>query len=189
MAEARIGGMNEELDILRLVAERLEGAGIAYMLSGSMALAAYSQPRMTRDVDIVVELKPTDAPRIVDLFGGDFACDLEEIQEAIARERLFNLIHFEKVVKVDFIVRKSTPYRLEEFSRRKKLRVGETDIWVVSGEDLILSKLAWAKDSRSELQLRDVKGLTESLKDLDVPYLRRWASELGIESLLAQVLP
>ena len=43
-----------ELDILKLVASRLNDAEIDYMLSGSVALTFYGKPRMTRDIDIVI---------------------------------------------------------------------------------------------------------------------------------------
>jgi hypothetical protein len=58
---------------------------------------------------------------------------------------MFNLIHDEYVIKIDFVVRKDTPYRRQEFSRRKKVAVDNQDLYVVSPEDLILSKLDWAK--------------------------------------------
>jgi len=49
--------MLSELEILRDVCVRLEKAQIEYMLTGSMAMNYYAQPRMTRDIDIVVELE------------------------------------------------------------------------------------------------------------------------------------
>ena len=57
-----------------------------------------------------------------------------------------NLIELRRVVKVDVIVRKDTPYRRLEFDRRRRARIEGVDIWVVSPEDLILSKLAWVKE-------------------------------------------
>ncbi|MHC4144009.1 MAG: hypothetical protein ACYSUD_04425 [Planctomycetota bacterium] len=42
--------MSEELEVLKIVAERLEGAGISYMISGSVAANYYTIPRMTRDI-------------------------------------------------------------------------------------------------------------------------------------------
>jgi len=45
-----------ELDVLKVVSHRLESAGIEYMLTGSYALAYYTTPRMTRDIDLVVAL-------------------------------------------------------------------------------------------------------------------------------------
>ncbi|MFN0062547.1 MAG: nucleotidyl transferase AbiEii/AbiGii toxin family protein [Myxococcaceae bacterium] len=158
------------------------------LLSGSMALNFYGQPRMTRDVDLVVELQPSDATKLVSLFGSEFACDLDEIRAAIQNERMFNLIHIERVVKFDFIVRKSSPYRLEEFQRRRQVELAGIRVWMVSPEDLVLSKLHWAKDSHSDLQLRDVKNLVGAVKALDWPYLRRWAENLGVAGLLAEVV-
>lgn len=48
-----------------MVVERLEAAGIEYMLTGSVAMAWYAQPRQTRDIDIVVELPPKWFPASV----------------------------------------------------------------------------------------------------------------------------
>ena len=48
--------MSEELAVLKLVSERLKSAGIPYMITGSIASNFYAVPRMTRDVDLVIEL-------------------------------------------------------------------------------------------------------------------------------------
>lgn len=138
--------MNDELEVLGTVTQRLESAAIDYMLSGSMALNHYAQPRMTRALDLVVDLNPGDALKIVELFGADFAPDLDEIVGAIRTRRMFNLIHIERVVKVDLVVRKLTPYRLEEFRRRRRVDYAGMAVWIVAPEDLALSKLDWARE-------------------------------------------
>lgn len=46
----------EVLEILKLVTRRLNEAKLPYMVTGSTALAFYTQPRMTRGIDIVVAL-------------------------------------------------------------------------------------------------------------------------------------
>jgi hypothetical protein len=107
--------MLDELDILKLVAARLGEAGIPYMVSGSMAMNYYAQPRMTRDVDIVIELGAADVERVAALFIPDFLCEVEAVRDAVRRRGMFNIIHGESVVKVDFIVRKDVPFRVEEF--------------------------------------------------------------------------
>jgi hypothetical protein len=181
--------MQDEIAVLQLVAERLDSAGIGYMVSGSVAMSFYGRPRMTRDVDIVVELSQGDVPRLVALFGTDFSCDEEEMRDAIRRRSLFNLIHFERVVKVDFIVRKESEYRRTEFSRRRRMALDGRAVWVVAPEDLVLSKLAWAKSSHSEMQLGDVRNVLQSVAELDWPYLEHWAHELQVEELLREVRP
>jgi hypothetical protein len=84
-------------------------------------------------------------------------------------------------------VRKDTPYRRMEFSRKKTMNVDGRALYVVAPEDLILSKLDWTKESRSEVQLRDVRNLVRSVKGLDRRYLNRWAKWLGVGSLYREV--
>ena len=100
---------------------------------------------------------------------------------------MFNLIHNQYIIKVDFVVRKDTPYRRREFSRKKKISVDGENLYIVAPEDLILSKLVWAKDSKSEIQLRDVQNLLQSVKGLDRRYLARWGKQLGVDSLYREV--
>lgn len=147
--------MSEELEVLNQVTRRLERAGIAYMITGSTAANFYTVPRMTRDIDIVVELLERDIGRFISLFENDYYLEPETVRAAVKNKGMFNLIHDEYIIKIDFVVRKDTPYRRREFARRKKVAVDDQDLYVVSAEDLILSKLEWAKDSRSEVQLND----------------------------------
>jgi hypothetical protein len=179
--------MDDYRRVLGLAAARLDRDGIAYMLSGSTALGFYGRPRMTRDLDIVVELRLEQVPLLEAAFGGDFSVDLEEIADAIRRRSMFNFVHFDTVVKIDFIVRKESAYRRVEFERRRTFDQDGQLIWVVSPEDLVLSKLVWAKDSHSEVQLRDVRDLMEFLPALDAGYLSGWAEQLEVLALLEEV--
>ena len=88
--------MQNELDILRDIAKRFSSAGIQYMLTGSFALNYYAQPRMTRDIDGVVELEPKDADTIITLFENDYYVPRNAVIRAIANQSLFNLIHNER---------------------------------------------------------------------------------------------
>ena len=179
--------MNEELEVLKEVARRLNATGIAYMITGSVASNFYAVPRMTRDIDIVVELSERDTEKFIRAFEMDHYLEPQSVREAVKSKKMFNLIHDQYIIKIDFVVRKDTPYRLKEFSRKKKISVDGQDLYVVAPEDLILSKLEWAKDSKSEVQLRDVKNLLRSVKRLDRRYLARWAKQLGVDSLYRRV--
>src|SRR5215831_9599171 len=170
--------MSEQLDVLKLVAERLQRADIAYMISGSIALNYYAQPRLTRDIDIVVALRREDTERVINLFAEDFYIDADAVYNAIAQLGMFNIIHYDHIIKVDFIVRKGTPYRQEEFARRIAVEIDGAAIWLVTAEDLLLSKLVWAAESHSEMQLQDVRSLIRSVAALDWMYIERWANVL-----------
>lgn len=180
--------MPEELDILKNVAEKLNGAGIPYMVSGSVAMNFYAQPRMTRDIDIVILLIPDDIQKFSELFKDDFYLDEETIRSEVDRLGMFNLIHNEYIIKVDFILKKDDEFGKMAFSRRKVIDVDGTDIYISSAEDLILAKLNWAKDSLSEMQLRDVANIRSLTKDLDYKYIDRWVNKLGLQEIYSKVV-
>ena len=179
--------MTEELQLLRDIVTRLDVAGIDYMLTGSVALNCYAQPRMTRDIDLVVAFFLKDAERIHDILGQDYYVSEHAAREAVGRQSSFNAIHQTTLIKVDFMVRKREDYRLHEFARRQRLKVADFEVWVVSKEDLILSKLDWARESQSERQLADVENLIAS--GCDAAYLKTWSAALNLTDMLTRVLP
>ena len=67
--------MTEELDVLRIIGERLRGADVPFMLTGSFALGYYGKPRMTRDLDFVVALMERHVDALVRVFSTDFYID------------------------------------------------------------------------------------------------------------------
>ena len=156
------------------------------MLTGSVAMSYYATPRMTRDIDIIVALDRSHIEKISNLFGSDYYVSQEAVTDAIRRKSMFNVIHFESVIKVDFIVLTNTPFAVSEFGRRSPLNLGDFQTTIISREDLILSKLVWAKDSGSEMQLRDVRNLLG--RDCDLDYLRTWAEELTVKETLESLL-
>jgi hypothetical protein len=175
-----------ELDVLRDVSQRLTSGGVAFMLTGSMAMNYYAQPRMTRDIDLVVKLASEQTDLLIGMFETEYYVERPTVARAIAQRSMFNLIHNETIIKLDCIVLKSDRYRQQEFARRRLVSLGDFETWIVSREDLILSKLYWARDSKSELQLRDVKNLLTV--DCDMPYLYSCAEDLGVKPLLIEVL-
>lgn len=51
-----------EADLLAVFVDPLERLRFRYMVTGSVAAMLYGEPRLTNDVDIVLELDPADAP-------------------------------------------------------------------------------------------------------------------------------
>ena len=179
--------MNEELEVLKTVTKHLNDNNIGYMISGSIATNFYSLPRMTRDIDIIIKLKSGDVQKIVDLFKNDFYTDRQMIQTAIGNKSSFNIIHNKTLVKVDFIIKKDGDYRDLEFERRKEVEVAGNRMNIVSAEDLVISKLFWAKDSRSQIQLEDVRNILEDVKNIDKDYIKKWIKSLDIEEIYLEV--
>jgi hypothetical protein len=178
--------MRLEFQTLGDVVERLTSSNISYMLTGSFALNYYAIPRMTRDIDMVVELDRGDVDKIMRLFEHDFYVDRDAVFRAISNRALFNIIHLEHAVKVDLIVKKHTEYEDVKFQRRILATVDDIELWIISKEDLIISKLQWAQASHSEFQLRDVRNLVATGYDFD--YMRQWSEKVGVMDLLSECL-
>jgi len=179
--------MSEQTDLLKEVVKKLEEVDIRYMISGSIASSYFAQPRMTRDIDIVVELSLLNAESLIQSFSNEYYIDELAVRDAISRTSQFNVIHLATMIKIDFIVRKDTSYRATEFQRRQRVTIDNESIWFVTPEDLILSKLIWAFDSRSEIQLNDVRTMIDDVETLDWSYIEYWANQLELVEMLNEV--
>lgn len=175
--------MLSELDVLKMITKRLETEGIPYMLTGSIAANFYSIPRMTRDIDIVIDVSENDVQKLINCFGDEFYVSKVSVKTAIQNRKMFNIIHNEALVKVDFIIKKNSPYRKLEFERKKIINFEGENIFIACPEDLIISKLFWARDSMSEIQIKDIKNLMLSVQNLDFDYLAKWVKSLNIENI------
>jgi hypothetical protein len=110
--------------------------------------------------------------------------------DAARRQSMFNIIDLESGWKVDIILRKGRAFSKAEFARRQQVEVDGTLVWLATPEDVILSKLEWAKATGSERQIRDAAGIVEVQGDaLDRAWLRHWATALDVGELLRRVLP
>ena len=177
--------MLDELDILKDVSERLAGSGFSFMVTGSMAMNYYAEPRMTRDIDIIVSIQREDVDEIFALFQPHYYIEKESIIASIENASIFNIIHDESIIKVDFIPLKNDPYRKLEFERRLRVNIRDFETFIVSKEDLILSKLVWSKESRSEMQVNDIRNLIRT--DYDERYLDTWVQKLGLGTFFEEI--
>jgi len=180
--------MSEELEVLKGVTQSLNNSNIEYMITGSTAMNYYVLPRMTRDIDIVIEIQNNDITTLVNLFKDDFYVDQDSIELAVNNHGMFNIIHNTYVIKIDFIVRKLSEYRQTEFQRKRQIKIANVQMWIVSPEDLILSKLVWSKESLSALQFADIKNLSGLTGSIDNIYLNKWLEKLGLQDTFMKVL-
>lgn len=184
----------EEIDprhLLKKIAEILEILKIRYAITGGMAIYIWGRPRFTADIDIIVELREKDTAlltKALKQIDKDGYIDAVAVKRAVERRGEFNFIDNITGVKVDFWVIGDDEFSRLKLKRRiPKMILGEA-VYFLSPEDLILSKLLWAKDSGSELQLKDVESILKFQKRLDLKYLRKWAFAHDTISTLEDLL-
>ncbi|MBW2065316.1 MAG: hypothetical protein JRJ03_10345 [Deltaproteobacteria bacterium] len=174
---------------LQILLDRLDELGIPFMVAGSFASNAHGVPRVTQDADVIIETDLDRLLQLMDKLGHEFYADPDSAREAFTGSRMLNIIHLETGFKIDIILRKPRAFSLEEFRRRCKINFLGKDRWFATPEDTILTKLEWSKLGQSERQYEDALNIARVQgESLDLAYLARWSSELGLEDLLNRLL-
>ena len=181
--------MKSQDEVLCFVAARLEQCSIAYMIVGSFASNLHGKPRTTHDADLVVEI---DAPRLekfAQALGDDFYFDVEAARDAIKKNIMSNVLHYESGLKIDLIVRKNRAFSRSEFQRRFQDDFLGRPCWIATAEDTLLAKLEWSKMGASERQYEDAVNIAKVQGEkLELGYVRTWAPELQVDDLLHRLL-
>jgi len=159
------------------------------MLTGSFASAYYGAPRTTQDIDLVISATPAQLQAFVQLLPqGEYYADLDAAMEALSRQSVFNVIDLATGWKIDLVIRKSRDFSQEEFGRRRRVDLEGTHLFIASAEDVMISKLEWAKLAQSRRQIEDVIGIVRRRGgSLDRAYLEKWIRDLGLEAEWGEV--
>jgi len=178
-------------DILLKIVRLLTKEKISYLLTGSLAVAYYGFPRGTHDIDLVLEVKTKDFKRILRIvraLGRQYFSDKTQIREAIENFSQFNIYHLQSGIKIDFWVSNQNDFEKSKFLRRKKIFISRQKIFLISAEDLILTKLLWYGKLPSERHLADCKGIWKvQQKNLDKKYLNFWVEKFGLKDIFKEV--
>lgn len=171
----------------------LERLDIPYMVTGSVGAMLYGEPRMTNDMDVVIEPLPVHAALLARLFEADdyYFPPVEAVAEEIQRRGQFNILHIGSGSKVDLIIRKQTEFAATEFARRRTVPFSARfDSASATPEDIILAKLSYYAMSPSRKHVDDIRGiLAVSGDDLDRSYLDEWIERLGLGAAWDQAQP
>jgi len=179
----------EPRQFLKTITSRLDAAGIPYMICGSVGSSFHGRPRATNDVDIVISATQQQLDDFLATLGEGFYTDRDAAMQAWRDRDAFNVIQAESGWKADLMLCKDRPFSRQEFARRREVDMMGMRLYIVSAEDGILSKLEWAKKNDSERQFRDAVGIgLAQASALDRDYLATWATELGVQDLLARLL-
>jgi len=171
----------------------LERLDIPYMVTGSVGAMLYGEPRMTNDMDVVIDPSPARVPLLVLAFSGEdyYFPPAEVVTEEIRCRGQFNILHVGSGSKVDLIVRRDTEFARNEFARRKVVAFSaRLDSMSATPEDIILAKLAYYHMSPSQKHVEDIRGiLAVSGDELDGSYLHEWIARLGLTEVWQETKP
>ncbi len=179
-----------EQALLERVIRALDGAGIPYMLTGSVVSSLQGVPRASHDIDFVIDVLPENAERVAGaLAAPDLYLDALAVAEAARRRTMFNVVDSSRGDKADLWLLKDDAYDRERFARRTPVDALGLQLMVSTPEDTILMKLRWAAQAGgSQKQTDDALGVYEFQgAELDQGYLDEWAEFLGVVDALAAI--
>jgi hypothetical protein len=175
-----------EHNLFRIFISRLEKYNIPYIVTGAVASVIYGEPRLTHDIDLVVELDDKNAQKIIDAFPSEeFYCPPIEVIKLEARRQYrghFNLIHQASGFKADIYLKGKDDLHKWAFTNKKKVEVDGKPIWLSPPEYVILRKLEYFRDGQSGKHLEDIKNILEvSGEQIDKKQLEEKIRAYGLE--------
>lgn len=176
-------------DLLIMIAAALNAHRAPYLLSGSLASSYYGHPRATHDIDFVVEVGGERLERLgkaLKGLGKGFAITANELKR-ISTPQMVNSYHADSGIKIDFWITDATDFSAK-YARRRFMTIDRTRISLIAPEDLILTKLSWCRQLRSERHFQDCVGIWQVQKGkLDKEYLRKRAEDLDVTEFFSEI--
>jgi hypothetical protein len=175
----------------RLIAA-LEKLKLKYAIGGSVAAMAYSEPRLTIDIDLMLDVQPSEIAHLISEISSwqIYISPLETVLETNIPSGLpFNAIDGAIGTKADFYVAKQSGLDASAMARRQRLKVDKqtgAEAWFLSPEDVILYKLSYYRQGGEVSQKHPVdihKMLVVIGSELDISYIEHWAHEIGVADL------
>lgn len=152
-----------EHNLFKIFVSRLNELGITYMITGAVASIMYGEPRLTNDIDLVIDLKNEEVERFVDEFPiAEFYCPPQEvIRLEIGRPQRghFNLIHHDTGFKADIYTCGRDELHQWGLDHRKMVKVEGEEFWLAPVEYVILRKLEYYREGKSDKHLRDISSI------------------------------
>jgi len=174
---------------LKSVISSIESSKIEYMIVGSIAGTIYGEPRLTKNLDLVLAMSTSSFASLINAFSQEefYVPPKEIFGQEIARGGQTNLLHHGSGMKVDIMFRKQTPHALKEFDRRRRIEIlTKLEAWVAAPEDVIIGKLRFYRDGGSEKHLIDIRGILANTQ-IDRTYLDDWLTKLELIGCFAKV--
>lgn len=177
----------QEINIVKIFISRLNSLGMDYMVTGAVASITYGEPRLTNDIDLVLDTAGRNVEEITEAFpSSEFYCPPAEIINVEVRRRMrghFNLIHQETGFKADVYLMGDDKLHIWAMGRRRQVKIEGESLWLAPPEYVIIRKLEYYREGGSEKHLRDIRGILELSGDqLEMEEMARWIEARGLES-------
>lgn len=177
-------------EVVGRVIDALNVLGVQHMLTGSLASTLYSMPRSTVDADFVVAMEQSSTRQVAQRLGPQFRLDPQLAFETVTATSKTVFTFAPTAFRIELFELSGDAHDQERFRRRRPIELLGRQTFVATPEDVVVTKLRWAKNARRSKDIDDVIKVILAQRDiLDWPYVERWCREHGTTDLLAQLRP
>ena len=161
---------------------------VPFHLTGGVTSITYGEPRMTQDIDLVVDNAATamKISELLDAFAySGFLLDETAVRTGVRDCRLFQLLDTSESLKLDIYPRELIAGELSR-SESREVFAG-LFLPVASLPDAAVSKLIWVSKG-SHKNRRDIRQIVSRATAAQLQLINSLASDLGLTALLGEIL-
>ena len=182
----------QDLNLFSLYTEILNKNEIDYLVTGSVASILYGEPRLTHDIDLVLNLSDNQVDLFIAAFpSNQFYCPPKEVIKIELNRNLrghLNIIHQETGYKADIYFREKDDLMVWAFKNRQIIKIYGSSISIAPPEYVIIKKLEFYKEGKAQKHLIDIQGILSNSKDMiDFKFLEKVILEKGLSDLWRSV--
>lgn len=183
--------MADEITVERVTAQlfdALDRAAVDYVVVGSLASSFYGVARSTQDADIVISCDRGKTSDLVRELGAGYARDPQMAFETVTSTTKTLISEKQSKFQIEAFSLSDDPHDLERFARRRKVKMYGRDAYILTVEDVVVTKTRWlhiagrAKDDADLRAVIQVQGTK-----IDWPYVESWCDRHGTRELLERL--
>jgi predicted nucleotidyltransferase len=163
---------------LSKIGKCLKNHNLPYIIIGGQAVLLYGEPRLTRDIDITLDVSIDLLETLLSVIKELSLKPLpEDIEKFVRQTMVLPTLDETTGIRVDFIF-SFTPYETEAIKRAKGVTILDQKVNFASPEDLIIHKIFAGRPR----DIEDVRTVLLKNPEVDKQYIRRWLKEFDNSS-------
>ncbi len=175
-------------DLVRRLVNALDDSHIPYVLVGSLSASFYGVSRGTQDADVVVSCPGSQIKKLVDALGDEFARDPQLAFETVTATQK-TLLRVKKTgFQIEVFFLSEDEHDQQRFSRRQLVPAFGGQVYVLSLEDVLVTKVRWLQLAGRTKDEEDIRAVLRLQSDrVDWPYVESWCDHHGTRDLLERL--
>ncbi|MGB9895444.1 MAG: DUF6036 family nucleotidyltransferase [Thermoproteota archaeon] len=179
--------MSEFSDFFKLLVKVLENSKINYVIVGGLISIYYGRPRLTQDIDVIVEATEEELERLATILKKEnFEVDERELIENVLNLKShYTVFHSNFPILHADIKGVYNELDKEVINNKLRMEIFNTQTWIESLEDIIVAKLVYGSQQDYEDAFAVVVAQEEKI---DMKVLVRKARKFNVLGKLEQIL-